>query len=289
MTLSPHPSFTVITDGGMDALPSLHNQVAVVPFALRFGEISYVMKDVTTDWLYQELKTNPVQLTTTPPTPLEWKDAFEQASTSDILAVTASAGLSGSFSAAQEARGESRDKWITLHDTGSISGAQAFQVHAAQVAAQRGESIQTALQWMEQVHEETCFYFTVDTLEYLKRGGRIGRVSATLGEMMSLKPIVILDNATGTYIDGGRTRGYNNAIASIVKQITKRYGVGTPLRAAVLYGAAPEDADYAFSLLEKNHPLVWKDRTMSNPVISTHVGPRALQIVAAPNQWPWER
>lgn len=288
MTLSPQPHFTVITDGGMDALPDLSNQVPVVPFGLQFGEIKYAMADVTSDWLFEQLKTNPVHPTTTPPTAEEWLKAFESAPTSDVLAVTASTSLSGSFGAAQQAREMARDKWITLHDSGVISGAQAFQVHAAQVAAQRGESIQTALQWMEKIRLETCFYFTVDTLEYLRRGGRVGRVSAVIGGMMNLKPIVTIDTETGTYIGSGRARSYQGGIEYIVKQITKRYGAGTPLRAAVLHGASPEDADYAFSLLEKSHPLIWTDRTMANPVISVHVGPRALQIVAAPGNWPWE-
>ena len=70
MTASPPArQFAVVTDGGMDPLPSLHNDVPVAPFSVNFGEKSYPMNEITTQWLYQELQTNPVHPTSSQPAP----------------------------------------------------------------------------------------------------------------------------------------------------------------------------------------------------------------------------
>ena len=283
--------FAVVTDGGLDPLPSLHNAVPVAPFSVNFGEKTYPMTEVTTPWLYEQLRSNPVHPTSSQPSPQQWLSAFEEAGAGDILAVTISSGLSGSRNAAEQARdllgqGSSR---VTVHDSMTISGAQAFQVHAARTAAERGEDLDTALAWMRQVHEETEFYFTIETLEYLRKGGRIGRVAAALGGLLNLKPVVTVDKSNGTYANVARARSFKGSIEAMTQQVTKRYGEGTPLRVALMYGSHPDDADAALEQLQQRHPIVWTDRAGVNPVLSVHVGPRALEVTAAPGAWPWER
>ena len=289
MTASPPArQFAVVTDGGMDPLPSLHNDVPVAPFSVNFGEKSYPMNEITTQWLYQELQTNPVHPTSSQPAPQQWAETFAQAGEGDLLAITVSSGLSGSRNAAEQARDLSGRR-VTLHDSMTISGAQAFQVHAARVAAERGESLDTALGWMRQVHEETEFYFTIETLEYLRKGGRIGRVAAAMGGLLNLKPVITVDKQSGTYANVARVRSLRGSIEAMTQQVTKRYGEGTPLRVALMYGSHPEDADAALEQLRQRHPIVWTDRAGVNPVLSVHVGPRALEVTAAPGEWPWER
>ncbi|SEJ12672.1 EDD domain protein, DegV family [Deinococcus reticulitermitis] len=284
----PSPQFSVVTDGGLDALPSLLNQVPVAPFSANFGETTYAMNEISREKLYHELQTNPVHPTSSQPSPQQWLRAFEKAGTSDLLAVTISSGLSGSRNAAEQAR-DLTGRLVTIHDSMTLSAAQAFQVHAAQTAAQRGLGIQTALEWMRAVHEETELYFTIETLDYLRRGGRIGRVAAALGGLLNLKPVVTVDKANGTYVNAARARSYQGGIEAVTAQVTRRFGEGTPLRLGLLYGSHPEDADQALSHLSARHPIVWSDRTGVNPVLSIHVGPRALGVAAAPGPWPWER
>lgn len=283
--------FTVVTDGGLDVYPTLLNDVPVAPFSVTFGSTSYRMTEITRETLYRELQTNPAHPTSAQPTPQDWLEALQTAGTPEVLAVTISAGLSGSHNAADQARqllGPDGPR-VTLHDSGTLSAAQAFQVHAAVTAAQRGLSVGQAQEWLRAVHQETELYFTIETLEYLRRGGRIGRVQATLGGLLNLKPVVTVDHATGTYTNVGRARSYRGAIQALTEQVTRRYGEGTPLRVALLFGDHPEDADQALALLAARHPVVWSDRTGVNPVLSVHVGPRALGVAAAPGAWPWDR
>ena len=284
----PAPRFAVVTDGGLDALPSLRNDVPLASFSVNFGEKSTPMNRITREEFYRELATNPVHPTSSQPSPQQWLDAFHQTGQSDILAVTISSGLSGSRNAAEQAR-DLAPQSVTIHDSMTISGAQAFQVHAAATAAARGESLDTALDWIRKVHEETEFFFTIETLEYLRKGGRIGRVAAAMGGLLNLKPVITVDKQTGTYANLARVRSYKGSIEAMAQQVTKRYGEGTPLRVAFMYGDHEEDADLALDHLRQRHPIVWADRGGVNPVLSIHVGPRALEITAAPGDWPWER
>ncbi|MDO4246872.1 MAG: DegV family protein [Deinococcus sp.] len=289
----PIPQFAVVTDGGLDALPTLRNNVPVAPFSVNFGEKSIPMNRITREEFYRELATNPVHPTSSQPSPQQWLNAFDQTGQSDVLAITVSSGLSGSRNAAEQARdlwatqGEGRR--VTIHDAMTISAAQAFQVHAAATAAARGESLDTALEWMRQVHEETEFFFTIETLEYLRKGGRIGRVAAAMGGLLNLKPVITVDKPTGTYANVARVRSYKGSIEAMTQQVTKRYGEGTPLRVGFMYGTHEEDVDVALQSLQQRHPIVWTDRAGVNPVLSIHVGPRAFEITAAPGDWPWEK
>ncbi|TDE86637.1 DegV family protein [Deinococcus sp. S9] len=285
------PLFTVATDGGLDAFAELNNAVPVAPFSLNFGSSSYRMHEITREALYRELQTNPLHPTSSQPTPQDWAEAYRRAGAGErpVLALTISSGLSGSINAAEQARGMVPEIPVTLHDTRTLSAAQAFQVHAAATAAQRGETLETALEWVRQTAQETELYFTIETLEYLRRGGRIGRVQATLGGLLNLKPVITVDRATGTYTNVGRARSYRGAIEAIAAQVTSRYGAGTPLRLGLLYGSVREDADTLLAAIQAQHPVVWAGATGVNPVLNVHTGPRAVGVAVAPGAWVWER
>lgn len=284
--------FGVATDGGLDAYPTLKNDVPVAPFSLNFGSKTYRMFDLTREELFRELETNPTHPTSSQPSPQEWAEAFREAAersgSKDILAVTISAGLSGSFNAAEQAKTLVPELNVTLHNSLTLSAAQAFQVNAAQTAALAGDSMETALKWMKTISDQTELYFTIETLEYLRRGGRIGRVAATLGGFLNIKPVINVDKVSGTYVNVARGRSYKGGIEGVVGQITKKFGEGTPLRAGLLYGSVKEDADMALQLLRAHHPILWDGEIGINPVLNIHTGPRALGVAAAPGKWPWE-
>ncbi|WP_019585642.1 DegV family protein [Deinococcus apachensis] len=285
------PQFAVATDGGLDAFSGLRNDVPVAPFSLTFGSTTYLMDELTREALYRELGTNPAHPTSSQPTPQDWAGAYRRARQGGlpVLALTISGGLSGSRNAAEQARALAPEVPVTIHDTRTLSAAQAFQVHAAVTAAGRGETLDTALDWVRRTHEETELYFTIETLEYLRRGGRIGRVQATLGGLLNLKPVITVDRETGAYTNVGRARSYRGAIEAVAAQVTARYGEGTPLRLGLLYGSVREDADTLLAAIKARHPVVWAGFAGVNPVLNVHTGPRAAGVAAAPGGWVWER
>ncbi len=282
------PSFDVVSDGGLDGLPRLLNEVRVAPFTLTFGQESFVADELPRDELFAKLRGDAPHPTTSQPTPGQYAELYREAER-PLLVVTISSGLSGSLNSAEQARSLVNGVPVTLHDSRTLSGAQAFQVHAAMTARERGLDLDTALAWMRTVHEETELYFTIDTLEYLRRGGRIGTVQAKLGSMLNLKPVVTVDKATGTYINAGRARTWPKALDAIAQQVTTRFGAGTPLRVALLYGETADDAEQLSTRLSERHPLWWTDTAPVGVALVVHTGPKAVGLAVAPERWPWER
>jgi len=281
------PAFDVATDGGLDAFEELRNDVPYAPFTLNFGPESFLANELPRDEFFARLRTGDPHPTTSQPSPEEFAALYREA-TRPLLVVTISSGLSGSMNAADQARALVPDAPVTLHDCHTLSAAQAFAVHAAMSARDRGLDVDTALDWMRRVHAETELFFTIDTLEYLRRGGRIGRVQAALGGLMNLKPIVHVDKTTGTYVNAARARSWSKAIAEIAAQVTTRYGSGTPLRVALVYGDAEEDAERLLEALRQEHPVPWSAAAPVGAALAVHTGPKAVGLAVARAAWPWE-
>jgi DegV family protein with EDD domain len=280
--------FEVVSDGGLDRFQELHNAVPVAPFSIVFGSEAKSAGDFERGSFFRQLEAGSPHPTTAQPTPQAYAELY-RAAHKPVLNVTISAGLSGSSNAAEQARALVPGAQVTLHDSRTLSAAQAFQVHAAESARIAGHDVATAQAWMRQVSDETELYFTIDTLEYLRRGGRIGRVQATLGSLLNLKPVVTVDKATGAYTNVGRARSYKAAIGAVAAQVTARYGAGTPLRLGLLMGRDEAPARELLAQIQARHPVVWAGFSPVNLVLAVHTGPSAVGVAAAPGPWPWER
>ncbi|MFN2323380.1 MAG: DegV family protein [Trueperaceae bacterium] len=285
---TPEPVFDLVSDGGLDAFVDLVNDVPFAPFTLNFGAESFLATELPRDRFFERLTGDGPHPTTSQPAPEAFAELY-RAAERPLLVVTISSGLSGSFNAADQARALAPDVPVTLHDARTLSGAQAFQVHAAMTARARGHDVATAIDWMKRVHDETELYFTIDTLEYLRRGGRIGRVQAALGGLLNLKPVVTVDKETGTYTNVARARTWAKALVEIAGQVTERYGEGTPLRVALMHGAEEDVAERVLEHLRERHPIVWTGMAPVGVALAVHTGPVAVGLAVAPGPWPWER
>lgn len=282
------PQFSVVTDGGIDVLDSLQNNVPIAPLTINFGERKYQMYQMTREELFERIQTDPIHPHSMPPTLLDWADAYLRAGTENVLAISMSQGMSLSGDNAREAR-RLTDQNVRVFNSQTVSAAQAFQIHAACEAAKQGVSIHTTMRWLQVVQEETDLYFTLESLEYLRRGGRIGKVQAAIGELLHIKPIATIDKTTGTNTTSSRAFTFKRAKQALVDQVTKRYGEGTSVRVAILYGRELEDGEEVFELLKKRHPIIWHDFSGTNPMLSIHIGTRGAGFAVAPGKWPWER
>lgn len=281
--------FYVVTDGGLDRYSTLLNDVPVAPFYIHFGLQGYRAGELPQREFFARLRAGNPHPTTSQPAPSEYAQLYDQAGGAVALTVTISRGLSGSYNAAEQARSLVPETAVYLHDSRTLSAAQAFQIHAAETAYVQGQTLGTALDWMRQVSDETELYFTLNDLEYLKRGGRIGRVAAMLGGFLNIKPVVTVDKQNGTYTNVARGRSWKGAMEALARQVTGRYGLGTPLRVALLVGENPADAEQLLGILKKSHPIVWTQTVAVNQVLAVHTGPEAVGLAVAPGKWPWER
>jgi DegV family protein with EDD domain len=281
------PQFDVVADHGFDTFPTLLNRPIVTPFVVQVGSVSHRSTDMPLATVLAHLEDGGPHPTTSQPAPEVYAEHFRRAQR-PVLAITVSGALSGSLNAANQARALVPELPVTLHDSGTVCAAQSFQVHAAMTARALGKGIDTALEWMRAVHRETEFLFTINTLTYLQRGGRIGRVQATVGSMLDLKPIITVDKSVGAYVTAARARGWKKALVAIAERVTLHFGEGTPLRVGMVHGLTTEAAETVLEYLRARHPILWSDRTATGAALAVHVGPTSVALGVAPGVWPWE-
>ena len=290
--------FTVVSDSGMDAISSLRTDVPVASITVHFGSEAYALADLPRDELVRRIAAGTLHPTTAQPSPQAWLDVYrraaaqaEAAGAESIAALAISSHVSGSFNAAQQARdifAQESALPVRVVDSRIATIPQSFMVNALGVAADQGESVETGLRWAEQIRERSQIFFTTDTLEYLKRGGRIDKVAAALGGMLHIKPIITWQKAEGTMTASGKVRGSRAAWHEIAAQITRMYGEGTPLQAGFVYGMTPEDTQGLREEVMQSHPLLWEDNSPLNPSLMVHSGPHVLGVGVYPGKWPWE-
>ena len=282
------PQFDVVADHGFDAFATLANDPIVTPFVVQLGDETRASTEMPLAELLTRLDAGGVHPSTSQPAPETYAERY-RAAARPVLGVTVSSALSGSLNAADQARALAPGVEVTLHDSGTVSAAESFQVHAAMTARARGLDVATAVEWMRQVHAETELYFTLGTLVYLRRGGRIGRVMAALGTMLDLTPVITVDKAVGAYTTVARARTWARAVEAIARQVTERFEEGTPLRIGLVHGLDLDDAEAVLARVRERHPIVWSGFAPVGPALAVHVGSVAVAVAVAPGAWPWER
>lgn len=281
-------SFHVVTDGGCDLIDAMGIGPPSAPLSLSFGDEQFASDELSPTQFYEKLQHSPHHPVTSQPSPEDVADLYRRLSDKPIFGVHISSGLSGTLNAARQAAKEVPEAEVHLHDSKTLSIGLAFQVYAACEAARRGETLQVARDWVERVQRSTHLLFTIDTLEYLQRGGRIGRVQAVLGSLLNLKPLVHVDQDTGTYVGVGRARTFGKAVTAMVRKAEAYMPEGAPLRVGVAYGDNAGEADDLLDQLRDRRTLHWAGTTPVGPTLAVHTGPRTLGVCVAPGVWPWE-
>ena len=199
----------------------------------------------------------------------------------DLLFVAFSSKLSCTlqsvYSAREKLLAQYPDRKFTVVDTLSISGPMALLVLKAHEMYRAGKPMDEVAAWLEDNKLRAQAYFTVDDLKYLKRGGRISAVAATVGTMLDLKPIIV-EAADGTLQAGDKIRGRKKAIAYIVDKCVAAEPDPAESPIIVLNADAPEDAERARILLEQKIPGVSVLVENVGPVIGAHAGPGTLAV-----------
>lgn len=270
----------IITDSTCDLSPDIIKQldITVLPTYLLFGTESYRDQiDITTDEFYRKLLKEPVYPTTSQPTPQDFLDAFDGASKSadGIICVDISARLSGTINSAEQA------KKITLVtvpveiiDSETVSMSLGLLVAAAAKMAKNGGTMAEIAEATRRMVPYCRLIILFDTLEFLAKGGRIGKVKSLLGSILNVKPIVMIKD--GELVPSGQVRNRARGKDRLLEYINGFSGVQS---AAVLYSTTPDEANE----LADKITVVPRNEIMVNrvgPVIATHAGPGVLGIAA---------
>jgi DegV family protein with EDD domain len=268
----------IVTDSASDLPQDVCDELAieVVPLTIRFGDTEYVdRKELTTDEFWRKLERSSVLPETAAPSVGAFEETFRRladAGADGIICINLSAQLSATMQSAQVAA-KALDGLcpIAIIDSKSASmGIGNLVLHAADRAA-AGADLDTIVREVEQRRERQHVLATLDTLEYLRKGGRIGGARALLGSMLSIKPVIAVKD--GTVDEAGKVRTRSKALRFIVDRVPQR-GVE---RVAVLHAAAP-DVDAFLELLGRRVPDLDVVVGQIGPVIGVHTGPRVIGI-----------
>ena len=246
----------------------------VVPLYVRFGEDSYRdYVELGPDEFYAQLRTARELPTTSQPTPGDFMAAYRELDSFErVYSLHISAKLSGTYESAGMAAEEVAADRIRTIDSGTASAAVAMLGLAIQRRLERGTSDEEIDALVERYRRERGLLFTVDTLEFLQRGGRIGRAAAWAGTLLNIKPILTI--ADGEVLPLKRVRGSQKALqefASIFRQQTED---GDGLRVGIAHADAPDRVDAIRALVEDIRPRAEIEHvTTLGAVIGTHSGP----------------
>ena len=245
----------------------------VVPLYVRFGDEShrdYV--DLGPHEFYERLRTADVLPTTSQPTPGDCLAAYEELAGFDrIYSLHVASQLSGTFQSAQTAASQMGDRVRTV-DSGTASAAIAILGLAIHRRLERGASEEELDGLVERFRRSARLLFTVDTLEFLQRGGRIGRAAAMAGQLLSVKPILTIRD--GEVVPLKRVRGNQKAMQEFVRQFTDATVDAPTLRVGIAHADAPVRAEQLRKMVRGERPSAAIDLvTTLGAVVGTHAGP----------------
>jgi DegV family protein with EDD domain len=258
--------------------PSRFPNWRVVPLYVRFGAESYRdYVDIGPAEFYARLRTAEELPTTSQPTPADFAAAYDElAGYERVLSLHLSAKLSGTFESARRAASDTEGR-VRVIDTGTASAAITQLALAVQRRLEARTTDEEVDELVARFKAEAGLIFTLDTLEYLARGGRIGRAAGWAGQLLHIKPILSI--ADGEVLPIKRVRGNRKAIQEFASAFEAGTRDGPGLRVGIAHADAPERMEALQKLVRNVRPKAEIEvATTLGPVVGTHAGPGTVGL-----------
>ena len=251
--------------------------IEIVPLSVRFGEAEYTdLVDLSVSDFYQKMAESDLLPSTAAPSPGAFEAAFKrcaEAGADGVICINLSLALSATGQAAQLAADALADTLpVKCIDSKSITCGLGTIIRKAAGAAKDGGSMDEIVALVENLASRTRIFATLDTLENLKKGGRIGGAKAMLGTMLQFKPC--LDLSSGEVVEAGRQRTRKKSLIWL-KEVLKSEGEISEL--SIIHGDAPDLEEFA-TLISDIIPIDQIRINQLGAVIGTHGGPRVLGV-----------
>ena len=258
--------------------------IDVAPLYIQFPEGEVSSKDITADAFYDRLEAmQPHTPTTAMPSSGIFTEMYNKIAKIDknILSLHISSGLSCTINAARGAAEQIKslanvDFWDTL----TLSGGERFQVIAAALAARAGWPMSAIQERLSSIRSKTEVIYTLDTLDYLARGGRIGRVKAMAGAFLHLKPIIHVD-IDGKYSSISSTRTIGKSMTAMADYLHNKYA-NAPMWVTVLHGRFADKAEELTEELKEKLNIAKLEMMRISPVLGVHTGPAVVGAAVVP-------
>jgi DegV family protein with EDD domain len=276
----------IVTDCAADLSAEELEQLGIVqaPLFINFPEGEISATDISADDFYNRLEAmRPAIPTTAQPSAGIFAELYRKIAETDkdIFSMHISSGLSGTLNSAHDGGGQVRPEAnVSYWDTLTLSAGERFQVMAAARGIKAGWSMDKIQERLKKIRESTELLYTLDTLEYLARGGRIGRVKALAGALLNLKPVILVDS-DGKYSTKGNARTLNKSMAMIVDTMSEKFG-NTPVWVTMIHGRFAEKADMLAADLKGKMNISKMDLVRISPALGVHTGPLIVGAAAVP-------
>lgn len=274
-------SVKIIVDSTADFVPEIQERLKVVPLSVFFGDTEYIDGvTITRKEFYEKLIESDVLPTTSQATPQAFAEAFQEAVEQghEVVAVTIASRLSGTYQSASIAAQDFPGK-VFVVDSGSVTvGAAILAEYGLRLADQGMDAASIAAE-LTKKREDIRLLALLDTLEYLKKGGRISKTMALAGGLLSIKPVVTIRD--GEIVVLGKARGSKQGNNLLAAEIEKAGGVDFSLPLMLGYTGLNDQ------LLEKyvqDSAALWAGHADSlrtacvGSVVGTHAGPGAIAV-----------
>ena len=269
----------IVTDSCSDITPQLAREfgITVVPLYVQFGKQTYADNvDLSTEEFYQKLQTSKIQPTTATASPAHFAQVFNELAedTKEIMTITLSEKFSAIYAAALEGKAMvKKDCRIEVIDSQAGAGAQMLLVIAAARMAQSGANLGQLADWVTRAIPRAHIRMTFDTLEYLRRGGRVGKAQAFLGALLKVNPVLGIKDGAAFPI--ARCRNRTQALDFLVDFVK---GFSRIAAIAIEDATTAEELERLAQRLEDVVPAERTYRSKVSPVVGTHVGPHVLAV-----------
>ena len=271
----------IITDSGFDVPDASDARLTVLPLSITFGDTTYADGvDLTNDRFFELLIESDELPKTSQATPYAYTQIFEQvrAAGDEAVVITLSSGLSGTYQSALTAAADYPE--VHVVDSKNVTIAQGILVQYALRLVDEGRTADEIASLVESARERLVLLALLDTLEYLKRGGRIPKSVGAIGELLSIKPVVGVRD--GEVVMLGKARGSKNGRNLLHQEVEKN---GIDFAMPVLIGYSGLSDKLLRKYLEDNR-VIWEDKvaeedlpiTSVGATVGTHVGPNAIAL-----------
>ena len=271
----------IITDSGFDVPEASDARLTVLPLSITFGDTTYADGvDLTNDRFFELLIESDELPKTSQATPYAYTQIFERvrAAGDEAVVITLSSGLSGTYQSALTAAADYPE--VHVVDSKSVTIAQGILVQYALRLVDEGHTAAEVASMVESARERLVLLALLDTLEYLKRGGRIPKSVGTIGELLSIKPVVGVRD--GEVVMLGKARGSKNGRNLLHQEVEKN---GIDFTMPVLIGYSGLSDKLLRKYLEDSR-AIWEDKvaeedlpiTSVGATVGTHVGPNAIAL-----------
>lgn len=272
----------IITDSTCDLSDDILKKynIFMVPLRIVYSTREYRDRmEITPEKVYELLdKEVPKSSLPLPKDVTDLLDRIVAEGYTDIIYLSISAGLSGSFNLIRLLAMEYTGLNIEVVDSATLSMGLGFMAVEAAKEAARSGSVAEAVKRIRATRSSMSAMFIINTLEYLRKGGRIGRVEGTVGNLLNIKPIIGVSD-DGVYHTIAKARGHKKSVETMIEQLKARYGA-RPINLAIVHGLAASEAEKLLGALKKVLNIQESTVSQVSPVLGVHTGPGLLGVVA---------